>query len=293
MARQRYPVNGKVVLVTGAARGIGAEVARRLRANGARLVLAGLEPELLERLAGELGPDAIAVEVDVTDREQLDGAVDAAIDAFGGIDVVIANAGIAPSGTVLGQDPAAFDKTVEVNLLGVHRTLRAAGPHVVARRGYMLVVASAAAALHNPMMGAYSASKAGAEALADSLRQEVAHTGTRVGVAYFSFIDTDMVRTGFQWRSSEIMRERAGGPFNHITPLPVAGERVVAGIERRARRIVVPRWVAPVLDLRGILQPLAELAGARAGVEDAVKAAEAEPTVLTTSQPGATARPAP
>jgi len=284
MPREHFSVNGRVVLVTGAARGIGAEVARRLRANGARLVLTGLEGERLERLAAELGPDAIAVEADVTDGEALDAAVDAAIDAFGGIDVVVANAGIAASGTVLGQDPAAFDKTIEVNLLGAHRTLRAAGPHVVARRGYLLVVASAAAALHNPMMAAYSASKAGAEALANSLRQEVAHTGTRVGVAYFSFIDTDMVRTGFSWRSSEIMRERAGGPFNHVTPLPVAGERVVAGIERRARRIVVPRWVAPILDLRGVLQPLAELAGARAGVDEAVRAAETEPTVLTTPQ---------
>ena len=106
----------------------------------------------------------------------------------------MANAGIAPAGMVRSVDPAAFERTVEINLLGVWRTVRACLPHVIERKGYVLVTASLAAAIHGPGMAAYSAAKAGAEAFADSLRIEVKHLGVDVGVAYFGFIDTDMVR---------------------------------------------------------------------------------------------------
>src|SRR4051794_32347855 len=189
-----WSLDGKTVLITGAARGIGAETARQLRAKGARLALAGLEPELLEQRAAELGGETAFFEADVTDRDAVEAAVAGAVERFGGIDVVIANAGVASGGPVAGIDPAAFETVIEVNLLGVWRTVRAALPHVIARGGYVLPIASLAAALHGPMMSAYAASKAGVEAFADSLRTEVRHTGTAVGCAYFSFIDTDMVR---------------------------------------------------------------------------------------------------
>jgi NAD(P)-dependent dehydrogenase (short-subunit alcohol dehydrogenase family) len=278
-----WPVSGRTVLITGAARGIGAETARQLRAKGANLALAGLEPELLEERAAELGGDTIFFEANVSEPDELQAAVDGTVERFGGIDVVIANAGIAGGGPVATMDPDAFDRIIEVNLLGVVRTIRAALPHVTERRGYILPIASLAAAMHGPMMSAYSASKAGVEAFADSLRGEVAHTGTKVGCAYFSFIDTDMVRRGFDRPSAQKAKERLRGPLKP-PPVSVAGAAIVRGVEKRARFVYAPRWVLPVLFLRTLLQPLSDRAG-NDDVLEAMRLAEQEPTELTTPQP--------
>jgi NAD(P)-dependent dehydrogenase (short-subunit alcohol dehydrogenase family) len=166
-----------VVMITGAARGIGAESAKQLYARGHEVALVGLEPAELEARADELGSRAAAFECDVTDREALDRVVAQVVERFGGIDVVIANAGVATVGTVASLAPDEFERVVEVNLLGVYRTVKAALPHVVERRGYVLVVASLAAALHAGMMANYAMAKAGAEAFADSLRQELGPQG--------------------------------------------------------------------------------------------------------------------
>jgi len=269
-----YNVAGKVALITGPARGIGAETARQLYAKGAQISLVGIEPELLEQRAAELGPRAAWFEADVTDIGALERAVDATVDRFGGIDVVIANAGIAPVGTVRTIDPEAFERTIEVNLLGVWRTVRAALPHVIERRGYVLPIASLAAALHLPLMAHYAATKAGVEAFADSLRGEIASTGTKVGVAYFSFIDTDMVRNAFDTSAGRNLRENSG-PARSIAPLPAAGRAITRGVERRARKVYAPRWVPIALALRTVLQPVLEK-GNRAAIEEAVREAEAE-----------------
>src|SRR5947209_11286508 len=189
-------LSGRRVLITGAARGIGAATARRLHARGARLVLAGIEPELLAEVAAECG-EAMAVVCDVRDRDQVDAAVEAAVHQLGGLDVVIANAGVAAQLPVLGGDADIFERTVDVNLRGTYYTLRAAAPHIAHNQGYALAISSLAAAVHPPLLGAYSASKAGVEALADALRVELASSGARVGVAYFAELDTDMTRRGF------------------------------------------------------------------------------------------------
>ena len=286
MARRRYDVSGKVVLVTGAARGLGLEAARRLHALGASVALVGLEPEELERRAGELGERAWWYEADVTSLEAMQAAAAACVERFGGIDVVIANAGIAANGTVASIDPAAFDRTIEVNLLGVFRTVRATLEHVVARRGYVLIVSSASALVHTPLMAAYTASKAGVEAFGDALRVEVAHTGTKVGVAYLSFIETDMVRRGFDRPSAKLGQERLGGPFSTWAPVSDVGDAIVAGVARRSRHVMVPKSLRPVLYLRAVVQPLMELRARRAGVADVIRMAEREATELTTPQPG-------
>jgi NAD(P)-dependent dehydrogenase (short-subunit alcohol dehydrogenase family) len=281
----RYDPAGKVAFVTGAARGIGLESARRLHARGASVALVGLEPEELERRAAELGERAWWYEADVTDLAAMQAAVAGAVERFGGLDIVMANAGINASGTVASIDPTAFDKTIEVNVLGVFRTVRPALPHVVARRGYVLVVASAAALVHMPMLASYSASKAGAEAFADALRMEVAHTGTKVGVAYFSFIDTDMVRRSFEQRSTQAGSERIQGPFSRWAPVSEVGDAVVAAVERRARHIVVPRTLRAVIYLRAVAQPFVEWQMRRNRLEEVVRMAEQEETELTTPQP--------
>jgi len=251
-----YPVAGKSILITGAARGIGAETARRLAAKGAKLSLVGLEPEELEKVAAQCGPDAVWFETDVTDWDALERAASGTVDAFGGIDVVMANAGVAVAGLVETVDPGAWERVIEVNLLGVWRTVRTCLPHVIERRGYVLPVASMAAAIHGPVMSAYSAAKAGVEAFGDSLRSEMRHKGVDVGVAYFSWIATDMVAGGDASPAGGIMRGRMKGPLGKTYPLSVAVDAVEAGIESRARRVVAPGWARAMLALRDFIGPL-------------------------------------
>jgi NAD(P)-dependent dehydrogenase (short-subunit alcohol dehydrogenase family) len=255
-----WTTRGKTVLITGAARGLGAETARRVAARGANVALVGLEPEELQRVAAQCGSKAAWFECDVTDADALERAIAGTVKRFGGIDVVMANAGIATGGMVRSTDPAAFERTIEINLLGVWRTVRAALPHVVERQGYVLVIASLAAAVHGPGMAAYSASKAGAEAFADSLRVEVKRLGVDVGVGYFSFIDTDMVRGGDAHPALGRFREEAGWPFNKTYPLSSAGRAIADGIERRRRWVVVPPWGRALLVLRTALAPLLDRA---------------------------------
>jgi NAD(P)-dependent dehydrogenase (short-subunit alcohol dehydrogenase family) len=275
MASTMRPVDGQVVFVTGAARGIGAAAAKQLAARGAKVALVGLEPDDLAKVAADCGPDAAWFEADVTDRAALEAAVAGTVERFGGIDVVIANAGIATGGSVRTIDPDAWERVVEVNLLGSWRTVHAALPHVIERRGYVLQVASVAAIAHAPFMSAYAASKAGVEAFADSLRTEVAPLGVDVGVAYFSWIDTDMVRGADARAGMGEMRQSISGPFGKTYPLSDVASAVVQGIERRARHIVVPGWVRALLLLRGPFAVVTDRMGRREvrGVEQQMTAA--------------------
>jgi NAD(P)-dependent dehydrogenase (short-subunit alcohol dehydrogenase family) len=263
-----WSLEGRTVLVTGAARGIGAESARRLASRGANVALVGLEPEELERVAGQIGEErADWCECDVTDTDALERAVEQAVERFGGIDVVMANAGIAAGGPLRHADPAPFEKTIEVNLLGVVRTVRACLPHVIERRGYVFIVASMAAAVHGAGMAAYAASKAGAEAFGDSLRQELDHLGVDVGVGYFSWIDTEMVAGTDRHPAFGSARANLPGPFGKTYPLSKAGEAVAEGVERRRRWIVVPGWGRALLIGRGLLFPLFDRGGKREAAE--------------------------
>src|ERR687894_411564 len=221
-----WSVKGKTVFITGAARGIGAESARRLAARGANVALAGLEPEELERVAAQCGTNAAWFECDVTDWSALEQAVEGAVERFGGIDVVMANAGISPAGMTRSIDPKAFERTLEVNLLGVWRTVRACLPHVIERQGYVLVIASMAAALHGAGMAAYAASKAGAEAFRDNLPGELAHPGVDVGVGYFSWIATDMVAGADSHPALGGARAELPGPLRKTYPVSQAGDAV-------------------------------------------------------------------
>jgi NAD(P)-dependent dehydrogenase (short-subunit alcohol dehydrogenase family) len=243
-----------VVLVTGAARGIGAEAARQLAARGARLALVGLEPEELAKVADECGPDAISIEADVTDAQAMEAAVTATVERFGRIDVLIANAGIASSGLIRFAERESFERTIEVNLLGSYRTIAAALPHLIASKGYLLQIASVAAFTTVPGLAAYGASKAGVESLCNTLRHEVGHHGVDVGVAYFWFIDTDLVRASRETVASS----RSRGVMDRAYPVSTAGAAIVRGIEQRARWVFVPRWAKALMMMRALLPVLTQ-----------------------------------
>ena len=253
-----WEINGRTVLITGAARGIGAETAVRLHEGGANVALVGLEPELLEHLAARLGDRAAWFEADVTDAAAVERAVAGAVQRFGGVDVAVANAGIHFVGSVTGAPIEGLRRVLDVNLGGVLNTVRAAAPHVVARRGYLLNVASLAAASHAPLMGAYAASKAGVEALTDSLRQDLRPAGAHVGCAYFGFIDTDLVRGGMDHPSSRTLESMLPGFVRRPVPVSAAVDAIERGILRRSARVWAPRYLGPALALRGVLQPLFE-----------------------------------
>lgn len=259
MASSDWRLQGKTVLITGAARGIGAESARRLAARGMKVALVGLEPEELEQVAAGCGPEAIWFEADVTDRDQLQAAVDGTVERLGGIDAAIANAGVGMGGPLRLMDPDAFERVIEINLLGVYRTVYACLPQIVERRGYVLLVASMAAMVHAPGMAAYSASKAGVEALGNSLRGELAHHDVRVGVGYFSWIDTEMVRGADRHPALGSMRAKLPAPARKVYPVSDVGDAVVEGFERRSNWIGVPKGQIRVARrLRGLLTDLTE-----------------------------------
>jgi NAD(P)-dependent dehydrogenase (short-subunit alcohol dehydrogenase family) len=254
---------GKTVLITGPARGIGEETARQLARRGARVSLVGREPDRLGALGAEL--DAPWFEADVTDQASLDRAVAGTVQALGGIDVVFANAGIASNGTVAVTPVEALVRTIEVNLIGVVRTISATLPHVVARRGYYLLMSSASALAPLPAMAPYSASKIGVEQYGNALRMEVAHKGVDVGVAHPSWIDTDLVRDQ-QHELSTFNRTLASlpGPFGKVTPLAECVEALIDGMERRRRKVFVPKSLAPFSAVRQFFSsPLAERATLR------------------------------
>lgn len=272
---------GRRVLITGAARGIGAALARRLHERGARVALAGLEPELLEQVAAECGT-APWIGCDVTDEAQVDAAVQHAVDALGGLDVVVANAGVAAQLPIVGGDPEVMRRTLDVNVMGAYLTVRAAGAHVSHRNGYVVVVSSLAAAVNPPLLGAYSASKAAVEVLGNTLRAELKPAGAKVGVAYFAELDTDMTSRGFDTEAA--MQLTGGGTPTKVSPLSLGIDALERGIAKRSRRIVAPWWVEPILPVRMTAQRVVDRYLA-ANVARALATARGETVDLTTVQP--------
>jgi NAD(P)-dependent dehydrogenase (short-subunit alcohol dehydrogenase family) len=247
----------QVVVVTGAARGIGASVARRLAARNAQVALLGLEPGELAAVSACCGPRSRWWQADVTDEHALAAAAAAIRDSYGRIDVVVANAGIAIGGPFLYSDARAFTRVIEVNLLGSVATARAFLPALVESRGYLLQVASLAALTPAPMMAAYSASKAGVEAFAHAVRAEVAHHGVRVGVAYLSWTDTDMVRGADENAALRLMRAGLPFPAGRTSPAGPVADALVDGIARRAPRVYGQRWLPPMQLIRGVAPMIA------------------------------------
>ncbi|MGW1883342.1 SDR family oxidoreductase [Streptomyces sp. NPDC001970] len=259
----RVSLDGQVAVVTGAARGIGELLARKLSARGAKVALVGLEPEELKAVAGRLHTDCDHWHADVTDHEAMARVAQEVKERFGKVDIVVANAGVAAGGPFAESDPQAWRRVVEVNLVGGAVTARAFLPVLMESRGYFLQIASLAAITPAPMMTAYCASKSGAEAFAHSLRAEVAYRGVKVGVGYLSWTDTDMVRGADQDSVMRELRQRLPWPANRTYPLGPAVDRIVAGIERRSAHVYAQWWLRGMQSVRGYLPSLIATVGQR------------------------------
>jgi NAD(P)-dependent dehydrogenase (short-subunit alcohol dehydrogenase family) len=250
-------VQDQVVVVTGAARGIGAELCRNLARGGARVAVLGLEPELLADVAKDCrtvgSPDAHPWVVDVSDLDALHTVAAEVADRFGRVDAVVVNAGIATGGPLLTADMTAYDRVIEVNLLGSIRTAKAFLPALVASRGYLLQVASLAAIMPAPLLGAYCASKSGVEAFAHSLRVEMAAHGVAVGVGYLSWIDTDMVRAADENEGLRQLRAGFPFPFNRTYPLRTAVDVLTRAVAKRSVHAYAPWWLRGLPAGRGMV----------------------------------------
>jgi NAD(P)-dependent dehydrogenase (short-subunit alcohol dehydrogenase family) len=235
---------GRKAVITGGARGIGQRVARLAVARGARVALIGLEPDRLRALADDLGPAASWWEADVRSGTDLHSAIDAAAQRLGGLDFVVANAGVAAYGTVRQADEKSFERVMDINLNGVFRTLKYATPHLERSRGHAVVIASAMS--FTPLAGfsAYAASKAAVEMLTLAYRQEVAHLGVTVGIIHPGFIDTDLVRgLDADLPSFQELRARLPYPGNVTTSVDRAAAAIVRALARRRTRVYIPRAV--------------------------------------------------
>ena len=254
-----YSLNSKTALVTGGARGIGFATARELAARGANVVITDLDDDAVQRAAAQVHPsNAIGIAADVTDADAMDAVVRTAVERFGGLDVVVANAGIASRGaTAMAADPEQFERVIEVNLLGVWRTVRAALPEVARRGGHVVVVSSIYAFTNGMGAVPYAMSKAGVEQLGRALRVELRQHGASASVAYFGFIDTEMVHRAIDADPLvERMQATVPGPLRKRLQPSAAGEAIVDGIEARKPRIIRPRRWTVMSVLRGILNPL-------------------------------------
>ncbi len=256
-----FDLGGKTALVTGAARGIGFATARAMIARGASVAVVDLEQAAADRAAAELGEDrTLAIAADVTDRAAMQRAVAATVERFGGLDVVVANAGIAPRvSTFKAMAPESFTRVLDVNLWGVYRTVDAALPQIVERKGHIVVISSVYAFVNGVGVTPYAMSKAAVEQFGRALRVELAPHGASATVAYFGFIATEMIRQGLDADPVATALFQAGPrPLRKRIPPSAAGEAIVRGIEQRSPRVIRPRRWTLVSLLRGLLNPLSD-----------------------------------
>ncbi|UUY03328.1 short-chain dehydrogenase/reductase [Svornostia abyssi] len=258
MATEHLDVRGKVALITGGARGIGFGTARALARRGATLVIVDLDQAACDEAAAQLGGESVGIAADVTDLGAMQRVVATVVDRFGGLDIVMANAGIASkAATFNAMSRESFDRVFEVNAHGVVRTVEAALPEIIRRRGHVVVVASVYAFLNGVGAVPYAMSKAAVEQLGRALRVELAQHGASATTCYFGFIDTEMVHRGIDDDplSGKVQQQLPRVLAKRLTP-DQAGEAVAQGIERRAPRVIVPPVWRVLFHLRGIIGPL-------------------------------------
>ncbi len=174
-------MQGKTIVITGASRGIGAATARYFASHGANVALLARSAKAINELAAEIGPKAIALPADVGNWDALAAAIDTTIKTFGGVDVLVNNAGvIEPIARLANSDPQGWGKAIDINLKGVYHGIRAVLPHMLNCGGGSVLTISSGAA-HSPVeaWSHYCASKAGVAMLTSCLDKEEGANGIR------------------------------------------------------------------------------------------------------------------
>lgn len=186
-------LEGKVAVVTGAAQGIGLAVAAKFAAEGAKVVVSDIDGAAAESAASQIGATAIAC--DVTSEEQTAALIAGVVEQHGGLDVAVANAGVAVVGPMVGQSLADWRKVTSVNLDGVFLTLtHAAGAMAASGGGSLITIASVTAQAGSPLIASYAAAKAGAVNLTRTIAVEMREHGVRANAICPGFIDTELVK---------------------------------------------------------------------------------------------------
>jgi NAD(P)-dependent dehydrogenase (short-subunit alcohol dehydrogenase family) len=287
-----YDVNGKVALITGGARGIGYETARQLHQRGASVALLDVDADEVREAAERIGERAIGIVADVTDAGAMRAAVAETVERFGGLDIAMANAGIAPptTTTIRTVSVEEWERVIDINLLGVWHTVRAVLPQIGERQGHVVVVSSAYAIANGMLSSAYAVAKSGVEAFGRSLRTELAPFGASAGVAYFGWVDTKLVQDAFAKPGADRLEKTVPAfLLKRITPAE-AGASVVKGIEERAPRTFAPRWWRYVSAVRGLINPLLDRRADRdPRIREAIRDAEARSTESAASETSAPA----
>ncbi|MBK8293883.1 MAG: SDR family NAD(P)-dependent oxidoreductase [Solirubrobacterales bacterium] len=256
----RYDLAGKVVLITGGAQGIGFETGQIVYRRGAAVALVDLDESEAAKAAASIGPRAIGIGANVVDAPQIEAAVERARAELGRVDVVIANAGITPPKTTnRAISEADWERVVDVNVLGVWRTVRAGLEQVIENNGQMVIISSNAAHANGMMNSSYAVSKSAVEALGRGLRSELAPLGAGVTIAYFGYVKTGLVTEVFDNDLADQFRKHVAPDFlTKLISVEQAAAALVKGIESRASRVIEPARWKPVFYLRGLLGPLSD-----------------------------------
>ncbi|MEU8591615.1 SDR family oxidoreductase [Streptomyces sp. NPDC048664] len=255
-AANETPLRGRVAVVTGAARGVGEALARRLSAAGMRVALLGREEETLRRVANSLPSESVCMEADVTDCAALDGAAQQVDAQLGPASVVVANAGIAVGGPFSRTSADLWQRVIDVNLIGAANTARSFLPQLMCTRGYFLQIASTAAFGSAPLMSAYCASKAGVESFARALRGEVDPDGVTVGIAYLHWTGTDMIDGLDDHPVLRALRRNQPWFARRVHSPAQVADWLTIGITHRAHHVYAPPWLRWCQPLRPLFPPL-------------------------------------
>jgi 3-hydroxybutyrate dehydrogenase len=226
-------LTGKTALITGGGRGIGRAIALTFAREGARIAVAARTAEQVEQVAREIGNEAIALVCDVADSESVTRMFSEMRERFGDADIVVNNAGIAESATVVNTTDELWHRHLSINLSGTFYCTRAALPAMLKKGwGRVINIASIAGKTGAPYIAAYSASKHGVLGLTKSIAVEVATTGITVNAICPGYVDTDMVSRGIERITSRTGRtaEEALDTLKKMSPQQrlVTSEEVAA-----------------------------------------------------------------
>lgn len=246
----------KVVLVTGASRGIGAEIARQAAAQGSRVgLLARTQPDL-DRMRAELGPGCATATADVVDRAQVHLAVEKISAELGPIDVVVVNAGVGLYGPFIDADVDDLDRVMRINYMGSVHVLKAVLPAMTARRhGHVAVIGSISGRMGSPFETGYSASKFALTGLTEGLSIELAPFNINV-----TLVNPGPMTTSFF--------DARGHAYDRTRPRPMSPSKVATltlrAIERNRRDIFASAFMRQALISKTLVPPLFRLGSARA-----------------------------